>query len=539
MNTPFTAGQSLGRYELLLPLGTGGMAQVWAARLRGTRGFQKTVALKTILTDALERSRMEQMFLEEATLASQIHHPNVVGTLELGEHEGTLYLVMEWVHGESLSSLLRAAAAHGGLPLPIAVNLIAQAGRGLHAAHELCDESGNLLGLVHRDISAQNVLVTYTGTAKLVDFGIAKVTARSSALTVEGEVKGKFAYMSPEQVSGQPIDRRADIFGMGVLLYVATTGHHPFRGENPAATVRNICSKQPPVAPTQLVPGYPSQLEAVVMRALRKSADERFATARDLVIALEAVAADTLEGSLESQVSDYLARLFGTRPQERMNELRLAQQFADQQRSESLHSAHSSVSSLRAVTVPVDSGAADDPLQPQAPASQESVLAPPSVPVASRAARPRSAVFAAGAVVACGLLLFGILRSARDTTTTQVGSASLPSASERSSLLPQSPPPQGPPPQSPPPASTQQMSSGSAADSSARPSDEPRLRAIPRSTARGTRLVAPTTPSTRTATEVANPPASTSTVTPERPRAGATDTKKLNAWDEKNYGGRR
>src|SRR5436190_1804643 len=217
--TDLRPGSVLGRYELLLPIAKGGMAQVWAARLLGTRGFQKIVAIKTILPGAIDDERMERMLLEEATLASQIHHPNVVATLELGEDDGMLYLVMEWVEGESLSLLVSRSSQRGGIPLPIAVNLVGQACKGLHAAHELRDESGALLGVVHRDISAHNVLVTYSGNAKLVDFGVAKATALSSALTEGGEIKGKFAYLAPEQAVGQPVDRRTDIFGMGILLY--------------------------------------------------------------------------------------------------------------------------------------------------------------------------------------------------------------------------------------------------------------------------------------------------------------------------------
>src|SRR6185295_16691751 len=155
------AGSALGRYELLLPIAKGGMAQVWAARLRGSRGFQKIVAIKLIRLGTNDDERMERMFQEEATLAAQILHPNVVATLELGDHEGALYLVMEWVEGEPLSVIMKEAADRGGIPLPIAVNLIGQACRGLQAAHDLRDESGVLLGLVHRDISPQNVLVTY------------------------------------------------------------------------------------------------------------------------------------------------------------------------------------------------------------------------------------------------------------------------------------------------------------------------------------------------------------------------------------------
>src|SRR5262249_40574587 len=152
---------------------------------------------------------------------------------------------------------------------------------------DLRDESGVLLGVVHRDISAQNVLVTYSGTAKIVDFGIAKVTARSSALTEAGEIKGKFAYLAPEQALAQPVDRRTDIFGMGILLYYLTTGRHPFRGATAGETLRNICSTTPAKRPGEIVPGYPLELERVVEKALAKSPDERWPTAHEMLSALE------------------------------------------------------------------------------------------------------------------------------------------------------------------------------------------------------------------------------------------------------------
>jgi len=238
-----SSGSALGRYELLLPIAKGGMAEVWAARLHGTRGFQKVVAIKTILPGAIDDARMEEMFLVEAELASKIHHPNVVGTIDLGEHEGVLYLVMEWVDGESLNVLMTKAASQGGVPLAIGVNLIGQACQGLFAAHNLRDDEGALLGVVHRDVSPHNLLVTFTGTAKVVDFGIAKATSLASSTEV-GEVKGKFAYMAPEQIRAQPVDARTDLFALGILLYQITTGRHPFRGENPGETLQNICAER-------------------------------------------------------------------------------------------------------------------------------------------------------------------------------------------------------------------------------------------------------------------------------------------------------
>ncbi len=197
------------------------------------------------------------MFLEEAQLASQIHHPNVVGTLELGEENSTLYLVMEWVDGESLSVVLAKAAESGGVPLPIAVNLIGQACQGLFAAHNLRDESGNLLGLVHRDVSPQNLLVSFSGTAKLVDFGIAKATHKVSGLTEAGEIKGKFAYMAPEQVRGHAIDARTDLFALGILLYLLTTGKHPVSWRPPRADRAEHLRRAWPDAAQRVSAGLP------------------------------------------------------------------------------------------------------------------------------------------------------------------------------------------------------------------------------------------------------------------------------------------
>ena len=158
-----TPGQALGRYELLAQVARGGMGEVWAARLKGPRGFQKLVAIKTLLPELHDDPRIEQMLLEEARIASAIQHPNVVQTTELGEHKGCLYLVMEWIDGESLSFVLKRAEERGQMPVEVAVNLVAQACRGLHAAHELSSDLGVALGVVHRDVSPHNVLVTHSG----------------------------------------------------------------------------------------------------------------------------------------------------------------------------------------------------------------------------------------------------------------------------------------------------------------------------------------------------------------------------------------
>jgi serine/threonine-protein kinase len=407
MTLQLAAGNTLGRYELLLPIAKGGMAQVWAARLRGTRGFQKLVAIKTILTGAIDNSRLEEMFLVEAQLAAEIHHPNVVGTLELGEHEGMLYLVMEWVDGEPLSHLMTSATEHGGLPLPIAVNLIAQAAQGLHAAHELRDDDGKPLGVVHRDVSPQNILVTLSGAAKLVDFGVAKATARANNLTEVGEIKGKFSYMAPEQVQGQNVDRRADIFALGILAYLLTTGKHPFRGANPGETVKNIVSDKAPAPPSSFIADYPAELEAVVLTALEKAPDNRFATAEEMFVALESVMHGALEASYQAKVADYMDKVMGPRVNRRRAALRQAQETADRARGEQ---GPSSIGTLRAISL---DSLPDSSLTPPkllgAPAAEASV----SNPFAQASSSKRYIAGGLGAVaVAVALLAFRLGPSA-------------------------------------------------------------------------------------------------------------------------------
>jgi serine/threonine protein kinase len=331
--TGVAEGHVLGRYELLLRVAQGGMARVWAARLHGTRGFRKLVAVKTILPGVADGERLEQMLLEEATLASGIHHPNVVDTLELGEQDGVLFMALEWVDGEPLTLVMHEAQKIGGLPLPLAVNLIMQACKGLHAAHELTDDSGAPLGVVHRDISPHNILVTYTGIAKVVDFGIAKATQRSSDLTEAGEVKGKLAYMAPEQVRGRPVDRRADVFALGTLLYTITTGHHPWKGEHPGETTERLISDRPATPPSALRDDYPDALELAVLKALEKDPDKRFPTAASMLAALEDALPSSLESNAEARIAEFMKALIGPRGLERRKQIRLAGELLDQRRA--------------------------------------------------------------------------------------------------------------------------------------------------------------------------------------------------------------
>lgn len=287
MDSTLAPGTRLGRYELLTPIARGGMAAVWAARQTGSHGFHKTVALKTILPELSDDPQFESMFLAEARNAMRIHHPNVVQTLDLGEEGGVTYLVMEWVDGESLSTLLKLAKNKGAvLPMPLALFLATGICRGLHAAHEVTDDDDVPLGIVHRDVSPQNVMITHDGHAKLADFGVAKSHLEGAA-TVVGQLKGKIPYMAPEQALGRRVDRRTDVFAMGILLYRLTVGTHPFGKTNDdVVTLRNILDA-PPVRPAEIAPTFPALLERLILRCLEKDPDARFQSAAELAAALE------------------------------------------------------------------------------------------------------------------------------------------------------------------------------------------------------------------------------------------------------------
>ncbi|MBI3204084.1 MAG: serine/threonine protein kinase [Myxococcales bacterium] len=328
-------GQTVGRYEFLVPIAQGGMAAVWAARLKGTRGFTKTVAVKTMLPTISDNPHFEQMFLDEAQLASRIRHPNVVEILDLGEQDDLLYLVMEWVDGEPLSSIRRIAAKREGVPRPIAVKIVQDTAAGLHAAHELKDESGGQVGLVHRDISPQNVLITFDGVVKIVDFGVAKAAGRTVEHTNSGQIKGKPPYMSPEQALGKEIDRRTDIFALGIILYQLTTGKHPFRGENDMITLQNIVSDRPIIPPRAYDKEYPKPLEAVVMKALDRDPDKRFQTTAELEAALDRVFPPTVARVRTEDVGKFVTAMLGDRGNERRAALKEAVRVADERAASS------------------------------------------------------------------------------------------------------------------------------------------------------------------------------------------------------------
>lgn len=278
-------GQTLDRYELVYPVARGGMARVWVAKLRGKHGFEKMVALKTILPSFAEDQRFRRMFLDEAKIASGIEHVNVAQILDLGEQSGQLYLVMEWVDGDSLQELDRAAERVGReLPIPVIVRVVADACAGLHAAHELQDAQGKSLNVVHRDVSPQNILVSSRGVVKVIDFGVVKARRRATEETTTGTIKGKLIYMAPEQALSHPVDRRADIWSVGATLYRLLARRPVFQEASPIATFKRLTSA---VQPEPLPPHVPGALASIVLKALAFDRERRYATAAELSAALE------------------------------------------------------------------------------------------------------------------------------------------------------------------------------------------------------------------------------------------------------------
>jgi serine/threonine-protein kinase len=281
--------------------------------LVGSGGFRAHVALKAIPRACFDDMPTEHLLLEQAALAAQVHHPNLAQVLDLGEQDDALYVATEWVDGESLRTLLVLAAPHGPMPLSIAVNLVGQLCRGLHEIHELRNAEGAPANAVHGHVSPQNVLISYNGTVKLSDFGIARVLDRLSFLSGPNEHNHKLTFAAPEQLSGGGVDRRSDVFGVGILLYLLTTTQHPFQGGDVRATLHNICSGQGAPRPESVVSDYPANLSNIVMRALEKAPDARFQSALELIQALEHAMPTCFHSSCDQALATYVDELCSAR----------------------------------------------------------------------------------------------------------------------------------------------------------------------------------------------------------------------------------
>ena len=315
-------GTRLARYELLVPIAKGGMARVWAARLHGQRGFSKTVAIKTILPHLAEEPEFERMFLDEARIAALVHHPNVCEIYELGEEGKVLYIVMEWVNGESLIQLLRSSGKMAPMDARLAGRIVADACAGLHAAHQLTDDDGRPLGVVHRDVSPHNILVGADGQVKVADFGVAKALGQAHSATQAGQAKGKMAYMAPEQIAGQA-DRRSDVFSMGIVLYEATTGKRPYGGANDAETMHQILAGQY-VPPSRIIRGYPPELEQIVARAMSSDPAQRFPTAEKMRVAIEEWLAKSGPIVTSAMIGSFVQQRIGADLEKRREKIRIA-----------------------------------------------------------------------------------------------------------------------------------------------------------------------------------------------------------------------
>ena len=273
-------GKRLGKYEILALLALGGTAEIYLARIGGAAGFEKYVVVKCLHDHLADDPEFVKMFLDEARLAAMLDHSNVVQTFELGEHENRYYMVMEYLAGLSLAMIVRRATERmpgGKLPVSLILNIAAQACAGLHYAHERRQGDGRPLNMVHRDISPQNLVISFEGVVKVVDFGIARAEMRETK-TKAGTIKGKFAYMSPEQCVAHNVDRRTDVFALGVIAWELLTGRRLFKRNSPYETYQAVieCAVEPPSTFNQELD---PELDAVIMKAVTKDKDDRYASA--------------------------------------------------------------------------------------------------------------------------------------------------------------------------------------------------------------------------------------------------------------------
>jgi serine/threonine protein kinase len=294
--------QPFGRYMILGRLGTGGMADALLAMLQGSMGFQKPVVLKRMHASLGRDSHFVKMFLDEARLAARLGHANVVATSEVGECDGHYFIAMDYLEGVSLDRVARKYIHEGReVPLGLLLRVLCDCLEGLHYAHELPDFDGSPLGVVHRDVTPSNLFVTSIGVAKVLDFGIAKASTQDEA-TRTGMLKGKLAYMSPEQFYDAPIDRRSDVWAMGVVVWEMVTGRRLFKGANDAQTYRNIMGAEvPPVATYR--PDAPPELDVVIAHATARDRNQRYASADEMRVGLEYVLRTRLGNTSHAEVA--------------------------------------------------------------------------------------------------------------------------------------------------------------------------------------------------------------------------------------------
>ena len=309
-----SAGAASNQYQILGHLATGGMAELYLARAVGIAGFERYVVLKRIMADHARNHRFVTMFLDEARLAAQLHHPNIAQVYDIGRVSASYFFTMEYVHGENVRDILqRVAALKRQIPIEQTLTVIAGAAAGLHYAHEKRGADRRPLDIVHRDVSPSNLMVAYEGAVKLVDFGIAKASHRMTE-TRSGAVKGKVAYMSPEQCTGAPLDRRSDVFALGIVFYEMATMTRLFKHPTDFETMNHIVNGIIP-PPSSRRPDLSRELDAVISKALAKRPDDRYQTGEEMLAAIEALAARERLSLSTMALGRYLRELFGERPE--------------------------------------------------------------------------------------------------------------------------------------------------------------------------------------------------------------------------------
>jgi len=411
----------LGRYELLGTLGTGGMATVYLGRAAGEAGFQRLFAIKVLHPYLMAEPQFIAMFLDEARIAGALHHPNIVPIVDLGTHDGTYYVAMEYIDGCSLAELLKKHRKHR--PPRLLVPIMLDALAGLEAAHSLTDEAGRPINLVHRDVSPQNILIGVDGTARITDFGIARADARINT-TQPGQLKGKFAYMSPEHFRSAPsIDRRADIFSAGCVLWSMLTGRRLFQAETDGATIFNVIELDiPPPSVIGLAP--PAAFDAVCLRALERDPEKRFATAQDMEEALRS-AANGCGLAPRREVAAWVIEVFHDELAARHQIIRAAA-GASNPASLPIPRLHSAAESPSVATADLVAPVEPDPAGSRTHLEDTGPMAPAgSLPVAPAAPaapslRRHAAVVAGAGVVGFGaaIALWAVFHAARPTDPT-------------------------------------------------------------------------------------------------------------------------
>jgi serine/threonine protein kinase len=306
-------GEPFGQYTLLEKIAVGGMAEVWKARMRGVEGFQKMVAIKKILPHMSDNAEFIGMFIDEAKLAAQLGHPNIVHIYDLGKIGRSYYIAMEYVDGRDLRSILNAGRRRG-LPLPLGLALLiaSRVASALDYAHRKRDFEGKELGLVHRDVSPQNVLISDEGDVKLCDFGIAKAVSKVGQ-TQMGALKGKLQYMSPEQAWGKAVDARSDIFSLGAVLFEMLTGERLFSGDSEMSVLESVRQGKTR-SPREIDPSIPADVDAIVTRALAYQIQDRFQSAAEMSQRLETVLHGLSPTPGASDLSSYIQRVLEIEP---------------------------------------------------------------------------------------------------------------------------------------------------------------------------------------------------------------------------------